>query len=451
MSTRNKNIIVLLLLLVALLPYYLLCFYALPFADDFCYGWTSAENISFFQRFMRQYMGCSGRYMAHLFLCNHPLITGRLLYYQLALLIPLLILPLVIFAFIKRWVQGNLSAFTISLFITLFYLSNLPQLTEGAYWFTGIANYQLGDIAFIIHLTLLMAAFPSTGAKKYILLFTAAFFLITSTGFNEEAATLIPAFYLFAIAVAYTNKSVQRPIISGLFVVSLICSLVVFLAPGNWARNSMLNTPHLFFHSVFYAALQTFRFTGKWVFSVPLLGLSLIVLANPQTIKNTFALNFDYRFIIALLLLTVFTGAFLPYFATGILGQHRTINYVFFFFIFWWLWLLVSLSVKFSLHQKMQVITGGSNTFVIAVACIIVMMITGNGGKIIRSKPESFRAYSKEFMQRQKAIIANPGLPVQPLKNMPAVFTITDTRADSTWWVDKCTKYFYTGTAIRLR
>jgi hypothetical protein len=41
-----------LLLIAAFGQYLFLCRFAMPFADDFCFAWTSAEPISFFQKYL---------------------------------------------------------------------------------------------------------------------------------------------------------------------------------------------------------------------------------------------------------------------------------------------------------------------------------------------------------------------------------------------------------------
>ena len=62
-----------------------------------------------------------------------------------------------------------------------------------------------------------------------------------------------------------------------------------------------------------------------------------------------------------------------------------------------------------------------------------------------------FTDYKKDFVLRQAEIIAHPDSPVKPLAHVPNTFKITDTRADSTWWVNKCMKKYYTETGLELK
>src|SRR5580693_4037986 len=102
---RSKNLLLILLLLLALFPYFLTCFYALPFADDFCYAWTSAEKISVLQKFMKQYLHWNGRYTSNLIINAHPLVTGKLIYYHLGLFVVLLCTPAVTFFLVRVFIQ----------------------------------------------------------------------------------------------------------------------------------------------------------------------------------------------------------------------------------------------------------------------------------------------------------------------------------------------------------
>ena len=169
-------------------------------------------------------------------------------------------------------------------------------------------------------------------------------------------------------------------------------------------------------------------------------------------IKNPFIRRTDYRLILAVLLFTVYSGSFLPYFATGILGQHRTINYVFFYFIFLWLAFLISVSIKFSLRDKMVTFVNERWTFTLIIISIILMALTGNSYRILNDfTTGSFTKYDAEFIERQNTILANNGAPITPLKNIPSTFRVVDVKSDTSWWVDKCMKNFYTHTGIILK
>ena len=441
---RNKNLILTLLLVAALLPYFIICFYAMPFADDFCFGWTGTENISFTRKFLNQYLLWNGRYTADVLVNLHPLRTGIVSIYELSLFASLIATVGVIFVFIKHFVADNISSFIVTLFIALFYFCYQPNVTEGLYWYIGIVNYNLGNLCFLLHLLLFFKASSASGNKKTVLISTSIFLLVIAVGFNEIGALLIPLFYFTAIIVNLKLKAGGQKLLVLFFLVALIASGFVLLSPGNFTRQNEFPERFKVLHSLLYASLQTIRFIGKWSLSLPFAGLSLLAIIYAGNIQNNILKKVDYRIILAAILFTVFVASFLPYFATGTLGQHRTINYVFFYFIFLWLWFLVSVSKQFWLFQKISFLFGGDKKFFLAAVCVIAMVVSGNGDKmIIDFSRGKFTAYNKEFYERHFELMDNSKGPILPLKNVPETFTIVDAKTDSTWWVNKCMMHFY--------
>ena len=453
---RNGRLLLLLFLVVAICPYLLACFYALPFADDFCFGWTASENISFVQKFLKQYLGWNGRYTADVLVNLHPITTGRLWLYQLVSFVSIVATPLVFFALIKQWVEDALAAITVSLFISVFYLCYLPDITDGVYWYIGLVNYHWGSLCFIAQLALLAKLRNEDGSHLVIAAFS-LFFLIVAIGFNEIGAALIPAFYIAMLTYLKVNGRLvpgQNGFRNTLwihFIVALVASAFVICSPGNFARERAFDDRFNLMHSVLFAGLQTIRFIGQWVLSVPFIALSLVVMVSARQVKSDILRNVHVAVWLLLLLFTVFIAALIPYLATGILGQHRTMNYVLPFFILLWLGFLLGLSTHYGISDEATPETTGARVWILAFAALIVMSVTGNAKKIwIDLYSGVFPKYRTEFMVRQATIIKQPLLPVYPLQCVPLTFQIVDVKGDTTWWADKCMKRFYTKTNIVL-
>jgi hypothetical protein len=454
---RSAKLLLLLLLIIALLPYLYTCFYALPFADDFCFGWTASEKASFAHKFLRQYLHWNGRYTSDVLVNLHPLVSGSLFNYQLASFLAILAFPCVVFLFIRQWTNNLLTAIFTSLLMSIFYVCYQPNITEGIYWYVGIANYHLGNIFFILQLTVLTGLLKGNGNLVFRLIIS-LFLLIISIGFNEISAALIPVYYLAATIYFKSNRSSINlgsknfQILITHFAVAFIASLFVVFSPGNCMRANLFPNRLNIVHSVFFASLQTVRFISLWSLSVPFVLLSLIVIVNTDKIKAGFIKAIDYKLLLALLLFTVFMGSFLPYMATGILGQHHTINYVFPFFIILWLTVLISLSQKYRLHPKLNPFAKKLRVLALAITAVAVMLFTGNSRKILTDiKSGIFPRYKSEFMQRQSAILSQPLLPIDSLRNIPNTFQLVDVKSDTGWWVDKCMKRYYTETQMVLK
>jgi hypothetical protein len=451
---------ILILLLAALAPYFVICFYALPFADDFCFGWTASQNISFLQKFLNQYLFWNGRYTADVLVNLHPLVTGKIINYQLSIFFSLLATPVVLYFFVEEFLRfghprGETHRFpstVVSIFITLFYLNYQPNVTEGIYWFIGISNYHLGNLLFILQLTILLKTFSSNAKTKTILHLFSFLLLIVAIGFNEIGAVLIPCFCLAVVVFNCRLPKANCKLWVAYSGVALIASAFVFFSPGNFVRGQEFENRFDILYSLWFSLLQTARFTSHWIFNVPFLLMSAIVVAHADKIKNKIANGFDYRLLIAALFFVVFIGSFLPYFATGMLGQHRTINFVFFFFILLWVLFLLSVSNKFLLHQKLKPLKNERVIAGLLAVSIFLMVITGNGIKIISDlKHDNFKKYETAFYQRQQVTLQNTEIPFKSLEVIPFTFSVVDVRSDTSWWVDKCMKKYYLENKMELK
>lgn len=448
---HKRSFLLFFLLVIALLPYLIICFYAAPFADDFCFGWTASTNIPFSQKFLNQYLHWNGRYSADVLVNFHPLVTEQIIFYQFAAFFSIIATPFVLFFLIRLLVVDFSFSFIASLIGSLFYLSFMPNITEGIYWYIGSCNYHQGNLFLLLHFIFLMKSIVAKGTSRYLFLFFAFLLVIISIGFNELGALLIPLFYFSIMVWNRRSKTERQKLVAVLFGLSLIASAFVFFSPGNFTRTNEFADRYKLLHALFYSSAQTIRFLGSWIFNLPFILLSLLLVANAERIKMR-SLLFDYRIILIAIVVLVFAGSFLPYFATGMLGQHRTINYVFFFFLLLWALFLVSLSQKYLLHEKLGWWRGDVRVFSILALSICLMAVSGNGRLMINDwRSDSFKKYEAAFFKRQETILQNPDAAIQPLVVIPKTFRVVDAKADTTWWVDKCMSRFYTETKIKLR
>lgn len=448
---QKKNLLLISLLLIALVPFLIICLYALPFADDFCFGWTASEKISFTQKFLNQYLYWNGRYTADVLVNFHPLVIGQLFIYQLILFFSLLAVPVTLFFLLRQFISDWLVAIVTSLLITLFYLNYQPNITEGIYWFIGISNYHLGNLCLLLHFIFLAKSLSVDGKVKVAFQFITCSLLIISVGFNEIDAILIPILYFILLIFHQKPETANRKLFSVFFSISITASAFVFFSPGNFTRANEFPERYNLLHSLLYSSAQTIRFLLKWIFNLSFILLSIVVVSHAEKIKIKTAL-FDYRYLGYALIFVVFTGSFLPYFATGTLGQHRTINYVFFYFILLWILFLVSVSQKYLLHERLNQAKSELPIFVVVVVSILFMLFSGNSFKILSDwRADNFRKYETAFYERQKAIVQNPQAAIQPLSIIPKTFDVVDVKGDTSWWVDKCMKRFYTKAQVELR
>lgn len=451
----NRNLVrlsVLTMLGIAFGIFLLVCFYALPFADDFCYAWTASADLPLLKKFSEHYLYWNGRYSADLLFSIHSALISHLLWYQFSLLLVLLLNLLFTWLLVEHWVKHKAASLIAAMLINVFHLCYLPNIAEGAYWFTGVFSYQLSNTILLLQLGLLAQLLTGLPGARYILYSIASLLcLVLLIGFNEVAAFLIPVYYFTGLLLSWHKKE-KRHVFLVHFSIAIIAACFVFFSPGNAIRANEFPGRYDVLHSTYYSVLQTIRFIGGWMLTVPFVLLSLLILFYAPCLEDSWLKRIDYRFIFLILLGAVFSGAFLPYYATGILGQHRTINYVFFHFILLWCWFLVSASSKVRLPKRILFFNNPLARFYLLSFAIVIMIFSGNSLAILSDLRESrFTAYKNDFMQRQERVAVDTGRLIPPLQSIPSSFRIVDAKGDTNWWVDKCMKHFYSDTKMKVK
>lgn len=293
-------------------------FFAFPAADDYCYA-LNHEIHGFF--FIEEYMLTNGRWASALFLQSCYLFVENHFLYRLMPLIWLLLSWTSLYFFFRSFqikfnkTKTSISAIVIT--IIIFYL--LPNISEGLFWFTGAINYTLPFIIALFGWTLLKKANKEKNIPIYILAFI---LLFTASSFNEIALFMIPfsTWWIFKKEIAKI----------GLYAISisLIALLIFILSPGNLHRAGEFSVDYSNINLYVSGLVQLLRFSFIFLFLNPLVWYLVYVHYSTQKESN---FSFSYRFIIPLIVLL--PAIFLPVFATGILGQHRSINFAFMLFI----------------------------------------------------------------------------------------------------------------------
>jgi hypothetical protein len=442
MTTINKYGfgVVLTLLVLAITPYLIAAFYSFPFADDYCFGWTAKAPTTLFEKVKDQYLYWNGRYTADLLVNLHPLKYDSIILYKLVNFFSILAFAGSAYLFFSALLSKTNRGISVlvALMFTFSYLVLLPNLTEGTYWYIGLCNYQWGNTLLMLQATALIYALRIEGWMKWLSFSVSIILLAISAGFNEVGAVVIVLLYFIA-ALSY-----RRNILLWLHLaVALGCAAILFLAPGNSVRFNAVTHNHNFTTIGVMPLLQTLRFTGTWILSVPVILGTIVTAAYSQKIAQH--LPKVKWFPVALLLLAVCWLAFiLPYIGTGILGQYRTANYILPFFLLLWFVLVVKFSCRYNIFAKMNFINAYAATIIISLA-IIMGSMTRNSIHLTQdimtgalSEYHSMHKLRHMFhLQHPDAAVISP-IPVK-LKSMP----IVEVTGDSAYWVDKCALEYY--------
>lgn len=334
-----------------------LTFYIHPSGDDYTYAFLELKS-PFFKAYLDEYFLWNGRYFSNFFVLKNPLTFGFnnvRLYRVFVILIQLSLFISIYFSLSKFSLYfSKQQRLLFAGFLFLSYLLLIPALNEGFYWYTGMVTYQLAIIFFLIYIHFYFH--KSFYLRTLILIFLQVMLI----GFNEVSMLYLIYFQFIYLVFTAKNFKIDNYI---LFITSVSFSFIVFMSPGNSIRASYFEgVSHQFFHSLMMTILQVFRFflklnEGFILFFVALVFYNLI--PNIRLFLENFK-EIRILFIIPILLFMIlFISIFPAYWTTGIMGQHRTVNFAFFVCIplmFLWFLLLINRFELFfqRLYQKIK-------------------------------------------------------------------------------------------------
>ncbi len=328
-----------------LTPFIVLCGYMHPDGDDLNYACKSLSG-TLLENWKADYFHWNGRYASNFLVLQNPISFGDLMLYRLA---PFVLICLTVLSI--RWtIQSFFTQFAplktwlISILTTVMYLSTMPIISEGIYWYTGAFIYHASCLLCLIYGTWLgrfLTQRHVVSKRGDVLLLSMLVFL--TCGFCEVTSLIVLWSHVFLLVVFYNRKNWRwfMPILMS----GCLGFLLMVSAPGNAERAAYFSDNHDLMYSFWMSSLQTARFLLTWlanpVFVLSL--LSLIFFHKSYQNKYTRALKIPIWQGLAILILIMFSCTFPAYWGTGILGQHRTLNVAYFFTIIWSVLMIISI------------------------------------------------------------------------------------------------------------
>lgn len=430
-----------LLLCICLAPFVYFFFFSFPTADDYCasnYIHHFKDSISAWKNLYYDY---NGRFTANLILSFSPMKYEYGTNYQWFLLIQFFILGLSIYYF-----YSSLSSFVnfstqlkilFSLFSLVLIVHNTQDLAEGFYWLTGSVAYLAGNIFLLLHVSFLIRWFNSKNNLLFILCF---FSLILSMGFNEIQSFVIPICYTFGIFIFIRKKIKMNLYFVGLLVIAWFCLILVLAAPGNFVRIEQYETNFDWFSSFGMSFIQTGRFLFIWIFN-PIYVLFLLMLIHYFTFHkkiNKIELP-NYFWLLVIAILPLFLASLLPYLGTGILGQHRTINWAWIHFISCTIILALKISQTFSIKK-----TSTTQNYLLPILVVGVFFLFSNGKKaVVDLNAGNAAASYSQFKKRQELLLQEPNEEIYTLKNNKSMLFTFDVDKSGDGWIENCMRDYY--------
>lgn len=457
-KNQLKSIIIVLVLLI-LVPYLLLFGYCHPAGDDYSYAVLGSEP-NFIKSLLDEYNLWNGRYTSNIFVLKGSLVYfyNSVYFYRCSLFIIFILFYFTIFKFIQS-ITGNYigvgyPAFFSLLFFVL-YLYQMPILSEGIYWYTGIVTYQLGIIFFlwliILQLKYIGKIFIVNRIIHFVLLMIAAFLVV---GFNEVLMLFIVLFYCILIQVYWTKYKQKRISFFILFLIVVGSIFIVYFAPGNTLRSTYFEgKSHQLWHSLLFSVLQCGRFIFEWLSNGVILLLSIAFISLHSKIeKHIFMFSPDFPisrwFSLFSLPIVIFISVFPAYWSTGIMGQHRTVNVAYFFFILLW---FINLSIWINhspiIFSRFKV----SNIKYLFLLSLLIILFSKNTriawGDILSHSASKFdNQMSERYLELNKAkyLISKPSnVYITKLNVKPRSIFLYDISDDTNYFPNVCYRKYW--------
>tara|TARA_B100000809_G_C15137470_1_gene531329 strand:+ start:85 stop:1524 length:1440 start_codon:yes stop_codon:yes gene_type:complete len=451
MKKINKSYTLLFILIVAILPYCYLCFFANPISDDFSLA-TQVQQNDFFEIVYEQYFIRNGRYVSSSLSFLNPIGFNSFFGYKLMSLLLIVVTFLSALFFINQLLYFRSKVFkvTTSLILFLMFFQNMPIISEGIYWYTGSVIYTLGTFVFLFYSGFFIKFLRKELEGYRLALLT--FLLFISCGFNE-VLTLLIVFVLGVVTFVCFQKDFKlKKVVLWQFIFACLFAAILIVAPGNAVRGNSYSESHRFLYSLSYSIMQVGRFTALWIASIPLIAASLLyyflnknLALENQLFKDSFYLN--RRTSLFLLFSIIFICVFPAYWATGLLGQHRTLNVAYFFFIIMW---FINLTVWYNYYYHRVKINVRENVKVYLIIGLLVgLCFTGNGYNALEDIFEgTASSFNKEHQDRFKTLSGAKGSNVKylfllPIKSKPKCLFVSDITNDSKHWINQAYNMYF--------
>jgi uncharacterized protein DUF6056 len=436
---------------LTLAPYVVLAIYAHPTADDLTYAvdtmrdgyWTSIRD---------QYLHWNGRFASNFLELGGPMVWGSLTLYRTNALAMIVATALASYAVVRAiagaaWSRDQTA--TAAIVLTALDLHGLPALGENIYWYTGSVTYQLSAILLLCLIALLVRA--ARGAPT---LAVAVALAVIVVGMNEVAMCVVLVGSVGWFIASRGQRRVRSASTALIVIAVAAAAAAVVLAPGNGQRASLYPARHNLVKAVLMTAAQTMRFSAQWSADGPLLLASLLYLSWGADV----AAMPSFRRITRAGALAIATATFAiiaiavfpPYWATGLLGQHRTVSVAYLvFLVLWFVTLTALMAVRWLPAVHLPIAPA------IAALLVAALVATGNGysaaGDLVYRRAQRFDAdmtarYAALDICAERAAAA---CAIAPLSSAPDSFFVLDIARDPSDWVNAAyAVYFHTARVV---
>jgi len=405
--------------LVVLLVYILLGHYAHPSADDFCMI-TGVRQDGFFPHLWHHYLEWSGRYAGNAFYAIYLLVFGISDGYQLMPVLLIFLLLLSTAFFLSSLFRVGIRTPTIVLMSTVFvtvFLSGMRDLASSLYWTAGALTYQSANIFLLTMLGLMIRLNVRQVESKKMSGIFIALITVVIAGIGTHETNMLVVVVLLFISFMYQLQFgwYKARLWLLLLILSVICSSVVFLSPGNIVRESTFPLRHDFFYALNGSLNMGFKTLGIWL-SSPLLITSTLLM--PFAVNNLYQRSSKRLEISTLqIIVLIFTSLSVPFvlqfpawWAMGGWPPARTVDAIYFVFVLSWLSTVGALTLCYK--DNVNILSNnkkgsGIKTVVLSIGAILFVASIATNSKVLRAANDLiYRAEPyQEYMHERYSLI----------------------------------------------
>ncbi len=332
---------------LCVLPFVALCWYAHPSADDFLTA-NDVRKYGHWGYVAFIYQTWTGRYTsATLQGVFNPVAYGNTTEgYGLVCLLLIVAVPVAFYTLLRALLPGQFRRRTLWLssgVATALFMWQMPSPAEGFYWITSNYNYVLPGLLTLLWLAALArhasAAAPAARCKW---LAVAAALVVVVIGGNETNALPLALGVVGVTALrAVQRRRLERSYLWLSAAVVAACA-VAFLAPGNFARMGQSGQLYTLLEAADRAALSMYRTClVNWLGNGALLALTVLLLPLSYRLARVPGLPLNRLaqnpvFITLLIPVSLMLVMFLAWFTTSQTMPPRSRNVLYLFFLVGW-------------------------------------------------------------------------------------------------------------------
>jgi hypothetical protein len=320
------------ILVLELVPFILISFYNHPAADDYICAipalqWDPITNT------IAWYLSWSSRYTSAFLVSTNALAYKSLLGYKLSS-IGLILSIFIGFNFLCKSVFKNIfwgSSQIIALFLTCGYISCLPSVVEGLYYFNGAICYLPGNVFLTLLISWWFFKIPISNLSDINIsnftVFSIQSFLLFLIAGNNEVIMMISLSIVFLLWFRFYILNKKNHFgLSGLLTISFLSTCLVLFSPSTYYRIKSTNSVEKNHLKIIVNTVNgCLENTHDWLSETPfmLLIISFAFIPVSSRIKK---FNRTELLLFSVLSIILYVLSFLPsYFGEGVL-QGRTAN-----------------------------------------------------------------------------------------------------------------------------